>query len=281
MADVNESTPMNEVSNADQTAKAAQTAQAAQVTETIDEAERLYLKGMQNLLGIGISQNVAQAKNCFEKAVALKEHAKAAYQLGLENLDQEHYDDAKKMLSIAAEHGHVFATCELCQLYCEGKIQVSRNQVIEWIKVLAEHKIQEAQYQLGKIYLTGVNGYIQQSYEEASEWFIKAAKQGHAEAQFLLGEMYYLGLGVIQSYDFALNYFTMAANQGHFKAKFRLGTMYCEGEGTEQDLAKAEQCYKSVSFQDPYKAHAKQQVEYIENIRNGTIVRALLKKQQK
>lgn len=271
MTDVNEQSPqMPETTEANQT---------SQTTETLDEAEHLYLQGMRHLRGIGEQQNISAAADCFLEAVKLNNHAKSAYQLGRINAAESKYDNAQIMLSKAAKQGHVFAIYELCKLHCAGEIKANNDQVIEWLKALAEHNIKEAQYQLGNMYFSySGDGRVTHSYKEASKWFEKAANQGHKEAQFQIGEMYYVGLGVTQSYAKAFHYYTEAANQGCSEAKCRLGMMYCEGEGTALNLGRAEQCYNSVLPIGELKAWADQQSECINELLDGTIVRELLQK---
>ncbi len=51
-----------------------------------------------------------------------------------------------------------------------------------------------AQYNLARMYLDGVNGFIDKDPRQAARWLHLAAEKGHAESQALLGQMLFTGL---------------------------------------------------------------------------------------
>ncbi len=70
-----------------------------------------------------------------------------------------------------------------------------------------------AQYWIGKLYLTGGGG-LEQNAVEAALWFEGAANSGLDEAQYELGRLYVQGRGVPRDLSRALVWLEEAAAQG-------------------------------------------------------------------
>lgn len=70
------------------------------------------------------------------------------------------------------------------------------------IKSAAVNGDEDAQYQLGYMYLNGRS--VDKDYSQAQAWLNKAADSNNTRAQYLLAYMYFNGLGVIKSYEQAL-----------------------------------------------------------------------------
>ena len=70
-----------------------------------------------------------------------------------------------------------------------------------------------AQYWIGKLYLTGGGG-LEQNTVEAALWFEGAANSGLDEAQYELGRLYVQGRGVPRDLSRALVWLEEAAAQG-------------------------------------------------------------------
>lgn len=82
----------------------------------------------------------------------------------------------------------------------------------EW-HPLADQGDQEAQFNLGLLYLDGRG--VPQSSAEAVNWFRRAAEQGYAPAQHNLGALYATGQGVKRDYIQAYKWFNICAAQGN------------------------------------------------------------------
>ncbi|MCP3672823.1 MAG: SEL1-like repeat protein [Gammaproteobacteria bacterium] len=86
-------------------------------------------------------------------------------------------------------------------------------------KVLAEQGNAEAQYNLGLIYLHGIEK--KQDYAIGKKWLTLAAEQLYPESLFDLGSMYFSGTyGVTQDYVLAHMWWNLAASQGEEAAGF-------------------------------------------------------------
>ena len=70
-----------------------------------------------------------------------------------------------------------------------------------------------AQFWIGKLYLTGGGG-LEQNAVEAARWFAGAANSGLDEAQYELGRLYAQGRGVPRDLSRALAWLEEAAAQG-------------------------------------------------------------------
>ncbi|HEY1736135.1 MAG TPA: tetratricopeptide repeat protein [Methylovirgula sp.] len=55
-----------------------------------------------------------------------------------------------------------------------------------------------AQYNLARMYLDGVNGFLDKDPRQAARWLHLAAEKGHAESQALLGQLLFTGLDGLQ-----------------------------------------------------------------------------------
>ncbi len=106
--------------------------------------------------------------------------------------------------------------------------QPSRQDLAK-LEVLANLGDTEAQYQLGRNYLSG-NG-TGKDPKKAGFWFNKAARNGHIISQRILATMYYNGIGLLQAPAHALKWFRKAAENGDTVAQIALADMYYRGIG--------------------------------------------------
>jgi exopolysaccharide production negative regulator len=68
-----------------------------------------------------------------------------------------------------------------------------------------------AQYNLARMYLDGVNGVVAKDTRQAARWLHLAAEKGHAESQALLGQILFTGLdGLPQQRGLGLMWLTLA-----------------------------------------------------------------------
>lgn len=100
-------------------------------------------------------------------------------------------------------------------------------------RLFAEQGDQEAQHNLGSMYLWGQG--IAQDYKEAIRWKRMSAAQGNQFSQFDLGTMYRRGQGVPQDYKEAVKWYRKSAEQGNPSAQSNLGFMYLTGTAVAQD----------------------------------------------
>jgi TPR repeat protein len=108
------------------------------------------------------------------------------------------YDEARKLLELAAKAGDSLAQSNLGYLYDRG---------------------------LGVV----------QDYALAAHWYHLAAENGNPLGQNNLADLLLLGQGARQSYQEAFHWFEMAAQQGHTGARIDLGFLLMNGLGAAKD----------------------------------------------
>ena len=106
-----------------------------------------------------------------------------------------------------------------------------------WFAKAAESGHDEAQYELGSLYINGTG--VRLDLAEAVKWIRKAAEQGHTGALIDLGDMYETGDGVPEDIAEAAKCFRKAGEQGSSLAQENMGWLYAEGRGVPQDSAEA------------------------------------------
>jgi uncharacterized protein len=74
---------------------------------------------------------------------------------------------------------------------------------------------------------------------KALKWIKKSAENGFNEAQFQLGAMYLMGMGVIKNEKEGAKWLLKAAESGNNWAMYHIATCYYYGKGIEQDYLKA------------------------------------------
>lgn len=110
---------------------------------------------------------------------------------------------------------------------------VSGEEAVEVDRGLAATGDPEAQYSLGRLYLSGEG--VERDYARATDLFVASAQQGHAGAQRALGHMYENGLGTSPSPKEAAKWYALAAGQGDIQAMAALGYLAFTGFGIPQD----------------------------------------------
>lgn len=83
----------------------------------------------------------------------------------------------------------------------------------------------KAQYELGRSFERGINGF-EKNESESAKWYLKAAEQGHVKAQYEIAVCYNLGFGVTEDKDEAEYWYRKSAAQGYDPAYFALGRFY-------------------------------------------------------
>jgi TPR repeat protein len=137
-----------------------------------------------------------------------------------------------------AERGTASAQYNLGKIYLSGRgVPRDYKEAVKWLRKAADHGEADAQSDLGYMYAKGRG--VRQDYKEAAKWFRKAADKGDVGAQSNLGVMYAIGQGVPQDDQEALKWWRKAADQGNARAQHNVAVMYADGQGTTQDLVLA------------------------------------------
>jgi len=164
-------------------------------------APQLYEKGMNNLMGMGISRSDLNAVDYLRRS---------------------------------AELGYPPAQVALGYLYDTGSV-VSQDsgQAADWYKKAAKQDDRLADWLLGRLYYTG-NG-IPRDLSAAESWLQKAASLGDPFGQYLLG------LIKLERNDYprAAEWFRNAAMQGLPQAQAQLGELFKRGRGVTEDKFEA------------------------------------------
>lgn len=92
---------------------------------------------------------------------------------------------------------------------------------LQWLTRAAEGGWQQAQLDLGGVYLEGGKG-VKADPVKAFDWFTRAAAQGSAEAEFYLGHILYNGLGRPADIEAAMAHWQKAADANIGEAQYRL-----------------------------------------------------------
>ena len=120
----------------------------------------------------------------------LDESARAQYQeakqcLADADADSEKLPQAIRLLERAAERGNPFAQYQLGKLYLTGEdISESTEKAVSCLTASAEQNNPYAQYALGKLYLLGKH--IPRDKETALRWLELSAAQGNVYAQYFI-----------------------------------------------------------------------------------------------
>lgn len=123
----------------------------------------LYEYGICLLFGVGIQQDIEDAKNQFKLAASI-DHVESMFTLALISKEiDKNEETAIKWLREASSNGHSIAQCELAKLF----------------------------------YFKGITSSSDQNDTEMIELFTKSAKSGYADAQFWLGRLIEEGKSVI------------------------------------------------------------------------------------
>lgn len=153
-------------------------------------------------------------------------------------------DYAIKLLRLGAERGHAQAEYELANALRYGSsdktaIAVGMNEAeaVKWVRSAAAHGYAPAQFDLGRMYLSGRG--VERSLADGVAMYRLAADQGNAEAQLALGRMLDRGHGVQENAAEAAARYRKAAEANIVEAQFLLGQAYLNGRGVAQDPAEA------------------------------------------
>ena len=151
-----------------------------------------------------------------------------------------------------ADQGDPDAQFNLGKMYLTGEgIPQDYAEAVRWFRLSADQGNSAAQYNLGLMYHDGLD--VPQDYLEARKWFRLSADQGGPGAQFYLGFLYSRGLDVPRDYAEAARWYRLSADQGNSDAQYNLGLMHSQGRGVSQDYAEAVKWFRLSAEQcNPY-----------------------------
>ncbi|POG62841.1 hypothetical protein GLOIN_2v1757723, partial [Rhizophagus irregularis DAOM 181602=DAOM 197198] len=122
----------------------------------------------------------------------------------------------------AADDNYSIAQVYLAKCYNDGYgTEQNKDSAFKWYQKAAE------------------NERVEQNKRKAFKLFQKLAEQGYEDAQYELGKFYYSGIEIEVNKTRAFELYKIAAEKGQTNAQNELGTSYEHGDGTEQDLEKA------------------------------------------
>lgn len=142
-----------------------------------------------------------------------------------------------------SENGDPVAQYNMGVIYLQGLNgeKVDLDKAVYWFEKAAEQGEEEAKANLGIIYYTEGTKYT--NIPKALDTFSELSKKDNRVALNFLGRMYKDGVGVKQDNNKAFNLFNKAALLGDLSAQFNLGNMYFNGEETPLDYEKAAYWY--------------------------------------
>jgi TPR repeat protein len=164
-------------------------------------APQLYEKGMNSLLGVGVSRNDLNAVDFFRRSADLG------------------YPQAQVVLGYFFETGSI--------------VPGDAAQAADWYKKAARQDDRLADWLVGRLYYTG-NG-VPRDLNAAESWLQKSANQGDPFGQYLLG----LVRLERNDYSKAADWFRKAAMQGLPSAQQHLGELLQQGQGVNEDKLEA------------------------------------------
>ncbi|WP_287307449.1 tetratricopeptide repeat protein [Mesorhizobium sp.] len=139
----------------------------------------------------------------------------------------------------------------------------NKNEVSDLTR-LADQDIAAAQYELGRLYTSGVPDGIpskkrswlidfQPNDRKAADLYLRSALQGYPPAQSKLGSILYEGRGVAVDKAEAAKWFEKAAAQSEASAITALADMLAAGDGIQADKGRAFTLYRRAAGKgDPY-----------------------------
>lgn len=173
-----------------------------------DSAEYDYAEG-QNMVG-----------ECYQNGWGVTNDEFIAYQYYKKAADQNCYK----------------AKYNLGMCYMSGRtVALNPSKAVELFEQSYD-SVPEASYQLGICYLKGI-GTVKDEYQ-AELCFEVATRSGYTEAEYALGKMYLSSDSSYKKQE-ARNYLQKAADKGHIGAKYELGQSYLNGTGGKNDYSLA------------------------------------------
>jgi TPR repeat protein len=184
-----------------------------------DKDAQLYM-GIISYYGLGTRQDYTAAMNWFRES-ARRENASAEARLGgmyfagLGGVAIS-WKEALRLFRQSSSRGDARGMARLGCMLMTGqgvtKDDVMASGLFHRVQALANLGDEEAQYQLGFLYYTGIG--FSQNYKEAMAWYLKAEKQGNRECLIQVAEMYEYGRGVARNKKEAIKWYWKVMSLG-------------------------------------------------------------------
>ena len=142
------------------------------------------------------------------------------------------------------------AQYQIGRLYLTGA--ENRGPARNWLASARDHDLEAAEAARAALFPNDV--VVAKDVDAAAYWIGEAAAAGKAEAQALLGDLYRHGVGCPRDYAQASRWYEAAAASGVAAAEFGLGDIYFQGLGVAVDCARAADCYERAAEQGLAKA---------------------------
>jgi hypothetical protein len=196
--------------------------------------------------------NYKVALQAFEKLEDRQRDDKLEYRLGWmyqtgsgtpKNLPQ-----AKALYAAAAELENESARLRWAKMVIEEKEPEPEElkTALTWLTEAAKTR-SDAQYTLGKMYLTGKE--VPKDVNEALRLLLLSANQGNDFAAYQLGKLYLQGEEVPKDIKTALHWLNLSLEKDNQFAQYSLGMIYLRGEIVAKDAPKALQFLKASAKQ--------------------------------
>ena len=179
------------------------------------------------------------------------------------------YPKAQSLLTYLAEDGVVEAQEKLARLYRNGFLgEKSNSEADYWIKKAAKNGSRNAQYELAIENLDNPKASAETKFK-SFELLKQAATPGPADAQYRLGRLYLTGTIAVHDNKQGIFWYRMAAEQGHVDAQYSLGVRYVLGEGVNKDDFEAHRWFRRAANQGFAKAMHNLALTYLYGIGTG------------
>jgi TPR repeat protein len=124
---------------------------------------------------------------------------------------------------LLAKHGHVDSMVACGVILVEGLgVAPREKEGLAWLEKAVEKGSAQAQYELGTVYYTGIDGVVEEDVEKAFVLFEKAAAQNHTAAIYMVADCLVEGEGTEKSVARAIPLFYKAAERGHRFSRQRI-----------------------------------------------------------
>jgi len=193
-----------------------------------------YLKNNFNTL-YAYEKNLPNSKNIkpqneetFEEIVnqATTGFSEEQYKLGIlyrDGIDvKKDINEAAKWFLRSADQGNTQALTAFSSI----ETKISKVDLLNTIKELAEEGVNKEQYKLGILYRDGID--VKKDINEAAKWFLRSADQGNTQALTQMGIIYHYDK-TLMNYPAAINYMLAAYQTGFGDAAYYLGLWYFRG----------------------------------------------------
>lgn len=194
-----------------------------------DDPNALNSMGFLYLNGLGVEQNMGEARKWFLKA-AIRGDLNATTNLGLQAVDDDPAE-AYKWFLISSRGGHGYATTnadEIVKQLSEEQIAAATQAADAWAVDMGRQSANTTDspelMAIRRIIEAGSN-------ENAINDLRSLADQGDARASILLGDLHMTGDGVSHNYSLAAGRYSDAAEADNADGQFKLSGMYRDNLG--------------------------------------------------